>query len=405
MQNNIKLTIQEMQEIAKSRDGLCLSTEYRNAVTKLLWQCSKGHTWEAIPHSVKRGSWCPACNSERLKRGTSSLSIENMQAVAAERGGKCLAKEYKNYRKRLIWECSDGHKFELSYTQIAQKNMWCPYCRVHTGEAITKNVIEQLFSARFPKARPAWLRINGSRHELDGYNKDLGIAFEYQGRQHFKIGSFSTRTHNDLLERQRIDAIKEHICKDNNVTLIAIREFRQGSTFNELVGTITEKLERQGIATPKSEVTAENVFSRSYRQEVEELVCRKNGNLISSVCIFATSKIEVECENGHRWWATPHKLKNGRWCPHCCKNKKLTLEHAHAIAAKFNGKCLSTEYLNANTKMEWECEKGHRWFQRLGNIRAGHWCPTCGQKASGDNLRRFHKEKKSKILEVIKPQF
>ncbi|PKM92484.1 MAG: hypothetical protein CVU81_00175, partial [Euryarchaeota archaeon HGW-Euryarchaeota-1] len=41
--------------------GKCLSTKYINANTKLKWQCKEGHRWEAIPSSIKKGSWCPVC--------------------------------------------------------------------------------------------------------------------------------------------------------------------------------------------------------------------------------------------------------------------------------------------------------------------------------------------------------
>ena len=54
--------IKEMQRIAGSRGGKCLSDTYVNGSTKLLWECAKGHQWKAIPHHVGRGSWCPYCS-------------------------------------------------------------------------------------------------------------------------------------------------------------------------------------------------------------------------------------------------------------------------------------------------------------------------------------------------------
>jgi len=56
-----KVTIEEMQEIAKERKGKCLSSKYIDSKTKLKWKCEKGHTWETLPTIVKRGSWCPIC--------------------------------------------------------------------------------------------------------------------------------------------------------------------------------------------------------------------------------------------------------------------------------------------------------------------------------------------------------
>jgi hypothetical protein len=57
-----KGSIEEMQLIASSRNGKCLSNVYVSSQTKLRWQCAYGHEWEARPDNVKNvGSWCPIC--------------------------------------------------------------------------------------------------------------------------------------------------------------------------------------------------------------------------------------------------------------------------------------------------------------------------------------------------------
>jgi hypothetical protein len=62
---NKKLTIVDMDKIAKKRGGKCLSDKYVNARTKLKWICKKGHIWEAVPDSIRRGSWCRKCSSNQ----------------------------------------------------------------------------------------------------------------------------------------------------------------------------------------------------------------------------------------------------------------------------------------------------------------------------------------------------
>jgi len=62
-----KLTIKEMQEIAESRGGKCLSEKYVNWKTKLLWECKCEYQWEAIPNNIKRGTWCPKCVNKTHK--------------------------------------------------------------------------------------------------------------------------------------------------------------------------------------------------------------------------------------------------------------------------------------------------------------------------------------------------
>jgi hypothetical protein len=63
-----RLTIDAMQTLAKKRDGECLSEVYTNNRTKLLWECREGHTWEATPHGIKKGTWCPECYVSLLIR-------------------------------------------------------------------------------------------------------------------------------------------------------------------------------------------------------------------------------------------------------------------------------------------------------------------------------------------------
>src|SRR5581483_5500672 len=40
-----------------------------------------------------------------------------------------------------------------------------------------------------------------------------------------------------------------------------------------------------------------------------------------------------------------------------------------------NGLCISTEYVNANTPMQWHCSEGHEWNASFNNIKNGKkWC-------------------------------
>tara|TARA_R100001224_G_C3967223_1_gene131242 strand:+ start:265 stop:753 length:489 start_codon:yes stop_codon:yes gene_type:complete len=59
-----KHTIEDMQKIAKQRQGECLSKEYVNSQTNLRWRCQFGCEWEATPNNIiHMNSWCPECNT------------------------------------------------------------------------------------------------------------------------------------------------------------------------------------------------------------------------------------------------------------------------------------------------------------------------------------------------------
>jgi len=99
---------------------MCLSPGDLNQQSRLEWQCSQGHRWTARLIKVKRGNWCPQC------AGKGPVTILHMRRLAAERGGKCLAKEYRNNHTPLQWRCAEGHEWWARPQDI--RRTWCPYC-------------------------------------------------------------------------------------------------------------------------------------------------------------------------------------------------------------------------------------------------------------------------------------
>ena len=116
-----KLSIQDMQKLAKKRGGLCLSKKYIAGRLKLTWQCKKGHIWQATGQSIKHGeSWCPKCYGL-------IHDIKYMKGLAAKRGGKCLSKHFTSVAKKLQWQCNYGHKWRATPASL-KRGKWCPQC-------------------------------------------------------------------------------------------------------------------------------------------------------------------------------------------------------------------------------------------------------------------------------------
>jgi hypothetical protein len=115
-----------MEEIACSRGGRCLSTEYVNVETHLRWQCAAGHRWTATPASIRSGKWCPFCVHNQ------KLELKAMRRLARRRGGKCLSPVYINNRQPLLWECKRGHRWKAAPTNVKggkrKRGTWCLEC-------------------------------------------------------------------------------------------------------------------------------------------------------------------------------------------------------------------------------------------------------------------------------------
>jgi len=119
-------TIGEMQALAKAKGGECLSTDYLNSKSRLLWRCAKGHDWETQASVITQGHWCPQCEKYRLGRKY-ALTLEDVQKTAAKRGGRCLAETYLNARQKLPWRCLKGHEWQANANSV-RRGSWCPIC-------------------------------------------------------------------------------------------------------------------------------------------------------------------------------------------------------------------------------------------------------------------------------------
>lgn len=59
--------IDEVVSLAKSKNGVFLSSEYINAHSKYDWGCSSGHVWKTTYNDIQQGGWCPYCKTDVSK--------------------------------------------------------------------------------------------------------------------------------------------------------------------------------------------------------------------------------------------------------------------------------------------------------------------------------------------------
>lgn len=393
---NAKCSLEEFVKIAESRGGTCVSRGYQNNNTKLTFRCAKNHEWDTIPYSIKKGHWCPYC------AGSARRSLDEMQKIASSRGGKCLSNHYKNNQSKLTWECAFGHQWDSAPASIIN-GTWCPHCSSGLGERICREHFEQIFGHIFPKSYPKWLaNDDGNQMELDGYCENLGIAFEYQGEQHYSLDTHYITSAQDLERRQRHDEMKFTLCQLHGVLLFQIPEIWKRMDLIDLKPLILKQSIKTGIPLlPGSENITINLL-KAYSSnssfetlaDLQRLAAERGGKCHSTVYKTAKIRLPWECSEGHLWKATPDSIIRGSWCPVCGKQKsansrRLDIAEIHKIAKERGGKCLSENYSSAKEKLVWECASGHRWEARLTDIINRSWCPYCGgsMKLTLDEMR------------------
>jgi len=123
--------------------------------------------------------------------------------------------------------------------------------------------------------------------------------------------------------------------------------------------------------------------------------------------------LEVQCLKNpkHIYIKAADNVKAGTGCKYCNKMHKLTLEDAQKLATKKRGSCLSKKYINANSKLLWQCQFKHKpWPATYGDVRGsgkrlGTWCPECSGSNGERICRTFFEQLFNKDFPTKKPQW
>lgn len=143
---------------------------------------------------------------------------------------------------------------------------------------------------------------------------------------------------------------------------------------------------KAGHRCPKCAVKIQ-AKNQSYNLKyVKSYIESNNGyKLISEKYKNSLIKLKIQCPLGHIFDMSFHHFKIGQRCSVCARKiqaKKKTLKYSDvkSYIEKFNYKLLSTEYINAKTKLKIQCDKGHIYWGTFANFKNHDCrCPQCSQ--------------------------
>ena len=391
-----KKNIQDMQELADARGGQCLSKNYINGKTKLIWECANGHIWEAKYDNIQQGKWCPDCStglSERICRTyfeeVFKVPFPNTKGISWLRNDKSNYLELDGYSNtlQLAFEHQGAQHYEgESYFEKAKyDDIKAKLCEENNVLLIP---IPQL-GVLLPHSKlHSFLKEEFKNTRFEQYNlprlKDVDLSRAYSFRVDLEMKRLAENNGGEFLSKHYLGSTIKHQWK-----------CAKGHVWSTTPSAISS-----GNWCPK----CGNIYSSEKRKahfnEILSVIHDKGGVCLSSEYFNSKTKLKIECHEGHRWEALQPSLKRGHWCPTCAGQEKLKIDDIMLIAESRGGKCLSKKYVNANELMLWRCNKGHEWQAPAGRIKSGTWCLKCSgsEKLSLSVFQEIAIERKGKCL-------
>jgi len=110
---------------------------------------------------------------------------------------------------------------------------------------------------------------------------------------------------------------------------------------------------------------------------VKEQFEKKGYELLSEDYVSAHLKLKYKCPKGHIHNICWGNWQQGQRCPYCTNVGRPTINFIRSEFEKEEYELLSTEYINAHTKLKYGCPKWHEHSTTWNNWKNGYRCPYC----------------------------
>ena len=392
-----RLTLEEMKRIAIARGGLCLSDDYKNNSSNLKWKCGYcQNVWSANASNIKMGKWCPSCTdglAERICRTT----FEQLFGKPFPAAWPTWLINSDGYRMEL-----DGFNQELRLAFEHQGSQHYRYVKHYHRN----NDSFELQQRRDIEKRELCIKQNITLIEIPEVLNRLAIC-EVKPFIISELKKLNNMTIPDELDSKVInyDSVYVPDSHERFLRLHGIVEAHGGELLtSKFISSKTPVQVRCGICNHVWGIRPHNLMSGKWcskcskyrvRYSIDDMkatAAAKGGKCLSEQYQGNNKHLLWQCSLGHQWKATPvHIIRSDGWCPICsykirADKLRLSLTDMEQIAEAKGGRCLSEKYINASTKLRWQCGTCEFiWDALYSNIKGspnkkGTWCPRCAGK-------------------------
>ncbi len=327
-----------------------------------LFECLYGHQWKTKLNNISlQISGCSQCYRPKI-------TLKMVKDKLTPRGYILLDEDkFKNTKEKGLFKCKYNHIWKTEIYNVYAERSGCPDCSAPLCEKMAMFIFNKLFNTSFYKTR----NILPSKLELDGYNKNLKLAFEYNGIQHYSEHKNHFHKKDGALDAQiKRDQLKIKECQDLNITLIIIPYiYNKFETIKDYIIYELDKLSEFKDKYIKNLNWKELKFEYYKTWEtihenpedfikLKKIIEEKNGKCLSDKYVNTKYKLQITCEQNHIFEINSNDLLRNRWCYKCAHNAPKTKESINDYLKEFN-LLLLDDYIKSSTKYHFQCNKGH----------------------------------------------
>ena len=298
----------------------CLDNEWRGKDAHYRLRCAHGHEFMRAPSTLSIMSIiCPECrDNARLAR---------IQAVAAQRGGRCLETRYLGKSARYRFVCAEGHPWAALPGSIVHAKAWCPRCK--PPHRLLKNGLELLQAVAQARGGACLTSVYAAMKAHYVFRCAEGHEWEAIGNEIVLNRSWCPRC-----------------------------------------APIRQPENRLGFLQATAQA--------------------RGGSCLTSVYAGIKALYVFRCAEGHEWEAAGQKVAYSKtWCPLCAKTAQVGTSRPHrllengleliqAAAQARGGSCLASVYAGMTALYVFRCAEGHEWEAPGRAIRYNwSWCALC----------------------------
>ena len=233
-----------------------------------MWQCNKGHEWQALINNRSKGIGCPYCSNKKACEDN-CLATKNPE-LAKEwhsiKNGILTPKDVlPSSNKKIWWKCKKGHEW-ITFINNRSAGKGCPYC---AGQKVCE---DNCLATVNPKLVKEWHPTKNGLLTPEGVlpNSDKEVSWRCS-KGHDWVAAVKTRN------------------KGNGCPYCANKKTNEGNC----LATMNPVLAKEWHPTKNGALKPQNITPGSNK------------------------KVWWQCKRGHEWEAVASSRNAGTGCPKC----------------------------------------------------------------------------------------